>query len=389
MKIGLNELPDEFRVVINKHFLDRLLWHGKHKIGTWKKLAEKIKLSYGNLVDLRNGGIKSISVTTLKALASVTGTTLEEIKKNCAYVSKARSPPVKIPIHSTPQLAALVAHALGDGSIGERCFQVEYKNKNVECIQEVLVAVKAISNVQVSVSKNERDIYLIMLPATVGQVLCIAGAIRGNKTEKDFDVPNWIKNNSPEIKRSFLRALFNDEGSVYIGSKSSNIKIFMGKEASKKDSLVKFLESFQRMLMGFGIKSKKVRMSRKYQVKDQKKVIVGFWITGKLNLRAFANRIGFCPAKQKKLEVAINSYKNRIWGEEVEAEILRILREEGPRKTTELGKILKKDRTSLLKHLHKLEANQDVSISRYRLTNGLRGFCWCVKNEGEEVKRDD
>ncbi len=384
VRVGLKELPGEFRVVLNKPFLDKLLWRGKYKIGTWKKLAEKITRSYGNLVDLRNGEIKSISVTVLKALASITGTTLEETEKNCAYVLKAQSAPVKIPIRSTPQLAALVAHALGDGSIGERRFQVEYKNKNVECIQEVLVAVKVISTVQIFVTKNERDIYLTTLPATIGQILCVAGAVRGNKTEKDFDMPGWIKDGSPEIKKSFLRALFNDEGSVYIGSKSSNIKIFMGKEASKKDSLVKFLESVQRMLMDFGIKSKKVRISRKYQVRDQKKVIVGFWITGKRNLRAFADQIGLCPTKQKKLEVAINSYKNRIWGEEVEDEIMRILRAEGSKKTVELSKILRRDSRSLLKHLRRLEASGGISFSRYTLPNGLYGFRWQIEKGGEK-----
>lgn len=384
VKVGLNELPDEFRVVLNKHFLNKLLWRGKHKIGSWKKLAEKITLSYGSLVDLRNGEIKSISVTVLKALATITEITLEEIEKNCAHVLKAQSVPVKIPIRSTLQLAALVAHALGDGSIGERRFQVEYKNNNVECIQEVLGAVKAISNVQVFVTKNERDIYLIMLPATIGQILCITGAVQGNKTEKDFDVPNWIKNGNPEIKRSFLRALFNDEGSVYIGSKSSNIKIFMGKEASKKDSLVKFLESVQHMLMDFGIKSKRVRTSREYQVRNQKKVIVGFWITGKRNLKAFANQIGLCLTKQKKLGVAINSYKNRTWGEEVEDEILRILRAEGSKKTVELNKILRRDSRSLLKHLRRLEASGDISFSRYTLPNGLYGFRWQIEKGGEK-----
>jgi intein/homing endonuclease len=380
MKIGLRELPDEFRVILHEPFFDKLLRDGKHKIGTWKELAKKLGLTYGSLVDMRNGEIESISVAALKTLAPIAGETLDEIEKNCSYTSKVQSAPIKIPISSTPQLAALVAHALGDGSIGKKHFQVEYKNKNLECIQEVLEAVKSVFDIQVSVAEDKRNIYLVMLPSTIGHILCIAGAIPGNKTKKDFDVPNWIKNGSFEIKRSFLRALFNDEGSVYIGSKSSNIKIFMGKEASKKDSLVKFFESVKQMLMDFGIKSKRIRISREYQVGNQKKVIVGFWITGKRNLRAFAGRIGLCPVKQKKLELAIDSYKNRIWGEEVEDEILRILHTEGPKKTTELNKILKrKGRTSLLKHLHMLKANQDISFSRYSLANGLCGFRWYTK----------
>jgi len=380
MKIGLREMPDRFRVVLSKPFFDKLLLDGKNKMGTWEKLAEKLGITYGSLVGIRNGRIRSISVAALKTLAPIAGETLDEIEKNCSYTLKVQSAPIKIPISSTPQLAALVAHALGDGSIGRKHFQVEYKNKNLECIQEVLEAVKSVFNIQVSIAEYERNVYSAMLPSTIGHILCIAGAIPGNKTKKDFDVPDWIKNGSFEVKRSFLRALFNDEGSVYIGSKSSNIKIFMGKEASKKESLMKFLESIQRMLMDFGIKSKRIRISREYQVGNQKKVIVGFWITGKRNLRAFTDRIGLCPTKQKKLELAIDSYKNRIWGEEVEDEILRILHTEGPKKTTELSKILKrKGRASLLKHLRKLKANQDVSFSKYRLANGLCGFRWYTK----------
>jgi len=384
MKIGLRELPDRFRVVLNKPFFYKLLLDGKNKMGTWEKLAEKLGITYGSLVDLRNGEIGSISVAALKTLASITGETLDEIEKNCAYALKVQSAPIKIPISSTPQLAALVAHALGDGSIGRKHFQVEYKNKNFECIQEVLEAVKSIFDIKVPITKYERNVYLVMLPTTIGHILCVVGAIPGNKTEKDFDVPDWIKNGSFEIKKSFLQALFNDEGSVYVGSKNSSIKIFMAKEISKKDSLIEFFESVQRMLIDFGIKSKEVRISRKYQVRNQEKVIVGFWITGKRNLKVFANRIGLCPTKQKKLEIAINSYKNRLWGEEVKDEILCILHAKGSKTTTELCKILTRDSRSLLKHLHRLESNGNISFSRYTLPNGLYGFRWQNRKGGEK-----
>jgi len=375
LKIGLEELPDNFRVVLRKPFFKKLLLEGKSKTGLWKELARTIRLDYTSLVDLRNGETKSISLAVLKTLVLITKIPLEEAEKNCLFGYRSWGKPIRIPINPSPELASLVAHALGDGSIGERSFQVEYKNNNFECMKDVLSAVKKVFGVNAS-SRNEKNALVTTLPAAVGQVLFLAGATKGNKTKKDFDVPEWIKNGTRTIKQSFLRALFDDEGSVYIGKKSSNIKLYMGKLASKKDSLVKFLNSIRQMLEDFGIKSRGVITLREYRVKNQEKLMLGFWITGKRNLKLFAKKIGLNTVKQKKLEMAISSYKYDMWGEEVEDEILRVLCMEGPKKTSELVKGIARDRTSLLKHLHRLEANKKISSSRYELANGLYGFRW-------------
>lgn len=383
VRIGLAELPNEFRVVLDRNFLNKLLLNGKNRVGTWDKLAKRIKLDYTSLVDLRNGEVKSILMAVLRRLASIAGVSLEEIEKNCAYVFKMRSVRVKIPIYPTPELASLVAHGLGDGSLAEERFQVEYKNKDIDCIQDVLAAAKTVFNIEVSATKDERGIYLVMLPSTVGQILHLAGAVQGNKTKKDFDVPYWIKNGVPEIKKFFLRALFDDEGSVCVGKKSSNIKIFMSKLASKKDSLISFFESIRRMLSDFGITSGKVQIYREYWVENERKIMLGFWITGKRNLKIFAQKVSFSSTKkQKKLIVAIKSYKHEIWNEEVDKKILDVLQENGPRKTYELAKSIKKNRSVVLRHLHRLKSEGSVSFSEYKLTNGLRSFLWYLENKG-------
>ena len=383
VRISLNELPDELRIVLKKPFFEKLLLEGKREAGLWKQLARELKLDYKSLVNMRNGEIKSVSVATLKTLMSITGVPIQEVEKNCVYVMSVGSVRVKIPIYSSPQLASLVAHTLGDGSIGEKRFQVEYKNKSVDLIQNVVEAVKTIFNVEVPVTKCGRDIYTVMLPATIGRILYIAGAVRGDKTRKVFDVPEWIKNGDLSVKVSFLRALFDDEGSVYIGSKSSNIKLCMGKSASLSDSLINFFNSIRAMLGDFGIKSKEVRIYRKYSAKGEKKLILGFWITGKRNLKIFAQRVGFnSTRKQEKLETAIKSYKRKMWGEEVDDEILKILSIDGPKKTFELSKTLRKDRTAVLKHLHKLRTRGIVSFSEYRLVNGLHGYLWHLQKLG-------
>ena len=382
LKIGVSELPDNFRIMFREPFFQELLLAGKNKIGLWKDLAEKLKLDYTCLVCIRNGETKSISLAAAKTLVSLTGTTLEQMEENCIYVRRSNGKPIKIPINATPELASLVAHALGDGSIGERNIQVEYKNKSQECIQDVVDTTESIFNIKVRPTKDVDGFPVVFLPSAVGQVLLLAGAVQGDKTKKNFDVPKWIKDGGPEVKNTFLRALFDDEGSVDVCGKWRSIKFSMGKLESSSESLYKFLNSIRDMLNDFGIDTQPVRIRRRYQVEGENKLMIGFWITGKHNLKLFAQKIGFRhPEKQRKLIETLGTFKHALYNDEVKDEIIRILNQNGPQKTRELCEILGKDNSVILKHLHKLRADRKVSYSEYTPRLGFSGFLWYSTKE--------
>jgi intein/homing endonuclease len=267
---------------------------------------------------MRNGSTKSVSLSVVKALASFAGVALQEIEKSCECVRRSNGKPIKIPVYTSPELASLVAHALADGSIGEKSTQVEYKNKRDECIQDVVDATKTVFSVEAQPTKDVSGFPMVVLPTAVGQVLVLAGAIQGNKTKKDFDVPPWILNGDSEIKRAFLRAMFDDEGSVDACCKWRSIKFAMGKSVSQSKSLYQFLNSIRNMLADFEINAQKVRVWRRYKVKDDDKLILGFWITGKQNsgkqnLKFFAQKIGFNhKIKQSKLTATLGTFKSIV-----------------------------------------------------------------------------
>jgi intein/homing endonuclease len=383
----MSELPSNFRVALKEPFLQQLLLAGKNKVGSWKNLAKELKLDYTALVNIKNGKTKSISLIAVRTLVALIGTTLETIERNCVHVVRSNGKPIKVPIRPTPKLASLVAHALGDGSIGEKNLQVEFKNKSPECLQDVIDATQSIFNIEVRLRKDTSGFPVVFLPASVGQVLLLAGAAQGDKTKKDFDVPQWIKDGDIEIKKAFLRALFDDEGSVDMWSKWRNIKFAMGKSESRGESLRKFLNSIRSMLRDFEINAQKVRIWRRYKVSGEKnKLILGFWITGKHNLKFFAQRIGFKHVgKQRKLIEMLSTFKHAIYDEEIKDEIVRILIQNGPRKTRELSEIIGKDRSLILKHLHKLKTIGKVSFFEYKSRKRFPGFLWYLKeNPGGE-----
>lgn len=127
-------------------------------------------------------------------------------------------------------------------------------------------------------------------------------------------MPNWIKNGSNEIKRAFLRALFDDEACIVARKKGNSITFAMRKHEKLRMSLREFLEELRHLLSEFNIGSGPVRLRATYEdKKGRQKVEMGFIILRKQNLVAFQKEIGFChPDKGRKLNNAIHSYSYNV-----------------------------------------------------------------------------
>lgn len=165
-------------------------------------------------------------------------------------------------------LAGIVADLTGDGHIRrglvqfiskDKCNTLNFK-KRVESIFGV-------------------DGYIRPSPTTPGiwecvfggnflpRMLMLAGTPFGNKTSQDFSVPSWVMHGEDTIKSTYLRRLFDCEGSVNFQKRNRvRIRINMWKDADKIDNMIEYLEQVRLLLKEFGVNTTNVFIAgtRKY-----------------------------------------------------------------------------------------------------------------------------
>ncbi len=218
--------------------------------------------------------------------------------------------------NSLPEIAVLLGHYFGDGSIQRNQFR--YTNSQDAPLNHVIGLVKSIfGDVKFSKSTNRNGVTILAFSSIVGKVLKNHGAVMGNKIYQNFDVPVWILSGTPKIKSGFLQALFGDEGSVVVKNKVVQLKLC--KSLDNINSLKNFLNSLNKLLSDFGISSKIV-----YTPYKERKVEGVLKIYGYYNLKLFSERIGFLLSiKDEKLKKTLLTYKSIISEHNKLTEIIR------------------------------------------------------------------
>jgi len=220
-----------------------------------------------------------------------------------------------------PKLARIVADLTGDGhlQINKWRYLASFYSKNLEEINAVkqrffeLFGVKAKIYVDNSTSKkspNSTKRYkLFIISKPVCEFLRKIGTPVGNKTNNSFIVPDWIFNGTSEIQSSYLRGLFDNEGSIHTtrGKKLRwRISFGMAKNSILLDSGINYFEQLRLMLSRFGVKSSPVRHFKLNTRKDGS-LSRGLHIDiEKHSFRNFFKYVGFDhPIKQQRLIEAL------------------------------------------------------------------------------------
>ena len=152
----------------------------------------------------------------------------------------------------------------------------------------------------------------IEFPTSIARLLLLVGVPKGKKVFKNFRVPGWIRNGSKEIKISFVRALFDDEGWIKIkrNPKTKSTKRIIGINMSKNETLLEshkiFFEDIRKLLDELNISSSKVA----YMGKTKNGISLGFVISNFKNLKLFSEIVSFSsPLKRQKLFDCLDSFK--------------------------------------------------------------------------------
>jgi len=376
MEIKLKDvMRNSFRFLIEDEFKLELFRKAIKKERMIKNLAKKLRCPPDSIRIMRIGQTKFIKWQIVKKLAEIVGVSEEELKSRTLAIKGGMSgkiTEVKFPIKESPELALLVAKGMGDGTIEKDKFRFSFWNNEETLIKEVCEYVKkAIGKTKATINKTkDRRIQAKFCPF-VAFVLHKAGVPVGNKTLQDFDIPDWIKNGSKEIKTSFIRGLFDDECCVSIDEKNRNRSIIFaqGKAISLHRSLENFFNSIKKMLLEFDIKTSNITKQEVFKDKNGKeKIVLRFAIHRKENLENFLNNIGFThPQKYLKLKKAIESF---IDIHKSKKAILQVIQNSArPLSTTEISNLTGINRNLVLFHLNDIFENGKVFKSNGRNPN--------------------
>ncbi len=226
-------------------------------------------------------------------------------------------------LKKNPKLARTVADLTGDGhlQIDKWRYLASFYSKNLEEIKAVkqrffdLFEIEGRIYVDDSTSKKSpnstRRYKLFIISKPICVFLKEIGTPVGNKTNNSFVVPEWVFNGTPEIQSSYLRGLFDNEGSIHItrGKKLRwRISFRMAKNSLLIDSGIRYFEQLRSMLAKFGVKSSPVRHFKLNTRKDGSRSRCLHIDIEKSSFRNFFKYVGFeHPIKQQRLINALNS----------------------------------------------------------------------------------
>ncbi len=375
IKLDYKNLPEKLMVNIEDDFRKRLISEIKAKFEEVNQFCKFLGCSVSSFMYYQRSQV-FIPVKIFRDMVCCCNFKDSEINSAIIQIKKqkcGKEISIYLPICASPELAALVGHALGDGHIS-KVGRFVYVNKEKILIDKVKSLVNQVFKNEVYFSEKyiqQGNYSRIDYLSAVGEILVRVGCIKGNRTIEDFDIPLWIKEGNKEIKSQFLRSLYDDEGCVSGGK----ISINMSKIENKKTSLVRLLESFKKLLFDLNIETSKLCFGQTRVSKNNiKSVNLGFLVCNYYDICNFQKNIGFAhEKKQKRLKELLSSYKRPRY--KTRRDALELLNK-GPLSTRELRLRLNKTKSGMKYNLVCLE--KEGKIRRKIISK--RKHIW-IKNE--------
>ncbi len=306
--LGLEDLPNDFRLGLNENFREKLFAKAVRKVGSYEKLGKFLDLTKSGVWVLSRGRTGPsrlfISVNKLKILSRITGISLKIIEKNVSELKTQRIRiKINLPIFARKEVSKLVAHFMGDGHLHGG--SSSYFNEADSLIEDVKTCIRNLFNLELKKNscKGGSEIYF---PTLIANLCKLCGAPEGSKVNKSFYIPDWIINGSKEIKSAFLQALFDDEASVINNYPHRYIVFGMSKSPKFLDSHIRFLNQIRKLLSQFGIATTK---PTKWAENKSGSVEHAFLISDYRSLSKFSKEINFLNrTKRQQLVKLLDSY---------------------------------------------------------------------------------
>ncbi len=244
-KIHIWNLPTkQIYIKLKSPFRENFFDKAYKKFGSWEKLGNCLQVKRGDTLLARNwkNGLSCCPLSTIIKISTIIGSRKEEIEMNILELRNKTSinkrggnsgKPIinpKLPIIIDKNFADILGHICGDGSIvrknPEKGISLKYSNSEPKLIQEFQKSIKEVfGDVDVNIQVRDgptyrRKNYLLQYPTIISLYIL---SVFDCKSGDNKSIPNIIFELSQEEKCSFLKALFDDEGSVNIKDKSISI----------------------------------------------------------------------------------------------------------------------------------------------------------------------
>jgi len=343
-KVNLQGLPDNVYIKIKIGYRKILFEKLKRRFNSLYNLAKQTRIKCTYLYHYKNGGY-CVSLRVLRKIFDLFPDKeipkwMNKIERNLELIKFGirNSKPIinpKFPVVFSDhkiKLSRIVGHLVGDGGVVNKVsdYHVHYTNKSKKLIEQFKQDVlNVFGNVHFSEGTDKRSkVYWIQFPSILGIMLM---KLFGPQIKESKHIPKLILNGDEEIKSIFLRAIFDDEGSVIISKYTISFTITNKKIA----------EDVKELLRGFGIRPNK---TFKMVAAGNQKSKYKFTITGKKDFQAFKNFVKFDhPAKKRKLEKMLERYtKCQYKKGEFKKLVIDTLRKKGKLTILEIAKQLER-----------------------------------------------
>ena len=371
-KINFWDLSNGVRIILNKEFTIKLFDNCNMEL---KELARLLNVSYPFVVHLRRN-IYSIPLGLVLKLSNLSKISLEEIQNNIISIRTraGTSINVKFPIKEDGKIASLIGHVFGDGYVGRNKKQFEYSNNNQQLIKEVKTQIYKLFGI-VPYTENQNR---ISYPSIIGEILQSFGAPIAPKIYSENLIPEWVIN-SKEHKILFLRAFFDDDGSVMFSNsyRAKGLNLNVIRHVNQKEALYNLLEQIRLVLKEFDIYAGKPKISRQYKKEDGIHIVMYINITDYQSLINFYKIIGLTKGEKfEKLKKIANSKIFYSKGNErvLNNQILEFLSKKEYASTAEIASHIGKLKSKAFKKLKQLQNRGLVEITGKVASN--RSFLW-------------
>ncbi len=297
MQIHLSDLPDEF--IIKLDGKSRLKLFGAIKSSE----APIIGVSRSFFYHLKNNR-HGFRLSLLRKFAIFARISLDQFEPHVTEILSNRGGriSVNLPIGVSVYLASLIGHSFGDGNISYKKAEFDYVNKDKKLIEIVISDVeKLFGSTPTYYGSNGDGTFKATFSNLVGKILELAGAPRGSKVHSTCSVPDWIMNGSADIKKAYLRALFDDDGSVLYskGYNAKNVSLHFTRDYANDYFFLNFLNDLRFLLLSLEIISSKPYVARTYKVDSSKRIVRGILVNRKKDLMRFYSEINFIQFNKK------------------------------------------------------------------------------------------
>ncbi|HUS51303.1 MAG TPA: LAGLIDADG family homing endonuclease [Candidatus Paceibacterota bacterium] len=246
-KIHIWDLPiEKVYVKLRGGFREHFFEAAHQKFGTWDRLAKFLEVKRGDTLLARNwkNGLCCCPLSIIFEISNKLDISKNKIEKNIKEIKfktkkegrggNSGKPIInpKLPIEINKDFIEVLGHICGDGTIirknPKKGIKLGYINSEPKLIESFQEKIKRIfgeieANVQIrNGPRYRRKNYYLQYPSIISLFIL---SVFDYKTKDNMDLPDFIFNASKERKCAFLRALFDDEGSVSVRHKAITINL--------------------------------------------------------------------------------------------------------------------------------------------------------------------